>query len=99
MQLCCHCVPLATDVDFEEFADQTEGLTGADIESLCKKATLLAIVEFQDSTRGAPFVVSRSDFQAVLNSGLSSSEPQKATVLRNSSGDLQPGISTTPTKR
>jgi transitional endoplasmic reticulum ATPase len=68
LRLCCRRVPLAPDVDFEDFAARTEGLTGADIESLCKKATLLAIVEFQDGTRPAPFVVLRSDFLAVLES-------------------------------
>jgi transitional endoplasmic reticulum ATPase len=70
MRLCCRRVPLALDVDFEDFAARTEGLTGADIESLCKKATLLAIVELQDGTRPAPFVVLRSDFLAVLASDL-----------------------------
>src|ERR1700735_2918683 len=68
MRLCCRRVPLAHDVDFEEFAGHMDGLTGADIESLCKKATLSAIVEFQDGTRVAPFVVLRSDFLAVLES-------------------------------
>ncbi|MHB8816422.1 MAG: AAA family ATPase, partial [Steroidobacteraceae bacterium] len=68
MRLCCRRVPLAPDVDFEEFADRMEGCTGADIESLCKKATLSAIVEFQDGTRRAPFVVLRSDFLAILES-------------------------------
>ena len=68
MRLCCRRVPLAPDVDFEEFAGHMDGLTGADIESLCKKATLSAIVEFQDGTRVAPFVVLRSDFLAVLES-------------------------------
>ena len=68
MRLCCRRVPFAPDVDFEDFAARTEGLTGADIESLCKKATLLAIVELQDGTRPAPFVVLRSDFLAVLAS-------------------------------
>ena len=66
MRLCCRRVPLASDVDFEEFAARMEGFTGADIESLCKKATLLAIVEFQDGSRLAPFIVLRSDFLAVL---------------------------------
>ena len=61
-------VPLAPDVDFDDFAGRMEGLTGADIESLCKKATLLAIVEFQDGNRVAPFTVLRSDFLAVLES-------------------------------
>src|ERR1700723_1497551 len=68
MRLCCRRVPLALDVDFEDLAARTEGLTGADIESLCKKATLLAIVELTDGTRPAPFVVLRSDFLAVLAS-------------------------------
>jgi transitional endoplasmic reticulum ATPase len=68
MRLCCRRVPIAPDVDFEEFAGRTGGLTGADIESLCKKATLRAIAEFQDGSRGAPFVVLRSDFLAVLES-------------------------------
>jgi transitional endoplasmic reticulum ATPase len=67
-RLCCRRVPLGPDVDFEEFAGRMEGLTGADIESLCKKATLLAIAEFQNGTRGAPFVVWRSDFLAVIDS-------------------------------
>ena len=48
MRLCCRRVPLALDVDFAEFALRMDGLTGADIESLCKKATLLAIAEFQE---------------------------------------------------
>jgi transitional endoplasmic reticulum ATPase len=68
MRLRCRRVPVAPDVDFEEFAGRMEGLTGADIESLCKKATLLAIVEFQNGGRVAPFVVLRSDFLAVLES-------------------------------
>ena len=87
MRLCCRRVPFAPDVDFEDFAARTEGLTGADIESLCKKATLLAIVELQDGTRPAPFVVLRSDFLAVLASDLGrpdelkkANEPGRNTV-------------------
>jgi transitional endoplasmic reticulum ATPase len=68
MRLCCRRVPLAPDFDFEEFAGRMEEFTGADIESLCKKATLSAIVEFQDGTRVAPFIVLRSDFLSVLES-------------------------------
>jgi SpoVK/Ycf46/Vps4 family AAA+-type ATPase len=45
---------------------RTDGFTGADLESLCKKATLLAIAEFQKQKSGAPFIVSRSDFYAVM---------------------------------
>jgi transitional endoplasmic reticulum ATPase len=68
MRISCKRVPVAPDVDYEEFASRTEGLTGADIESVCKKATLLAIAEFQNRTRVAPFVVLRNDFLAVLES-------------------------------
>ena len=60
MRLCCQRVPLPPDVDFDEFAGRMEGLTGADIESLCKKAALSAIVEFQEGTRVPPFVVTNS---------------------------------------
>ena len=68
MRLCCRRVPLGSEVNFEEFASRMEGCTGADIESLCKKATLLAIAEFQDGPRDAQFTVSRRDFLAVLES-------------------------------
>ncbi len=98
MRLCCQRVPLAPDVDFEEFAGRMEGLTGADIESLCKKATLLAIAEFQDGTRIPPFVVLRSDFLAVLDSDRGSPKQvvainkwKSVNVLSNSAGDLCPG--------
>jgi transitional endoplasmic reticulum ATPase len=70
IRLCCRQVPLARDVvdgGIEDLAVRTEGLTGADLESLCKKATLLAIAEFHKQRSGAPFVVSRHDFDAVLN--------------------------------
>ncbi len=98
MRLCCRRVPLAPDLDFEEFAGRMEGLTGADIESLCKKATLLAIAEFQDGTRVPPFVVLRSDFLAVFESDRGNPKQvvainkwKSANVLSNSAGDLCPG--------
>ncbi len=68
LRLCCRRVPLSPDVNFDEFANRIEGFTGADIESLCKKAALLAIAEFQSGARVAPLVVLRSDFLAVLDS-------------------------------
>ncbi len=67
IRLCCKRVPLAPDVDVEELAGRTEGLTGADLESLCKKATLAAIAEFRHRTSGgAPFIVCRNDFVSAL---------------------------------
>jgi SpoVK/Ycf46/Vps4 family AAA+-type ATPase len=62
-----------------------EGFTGADIESLCKKATLLAIAELRDRADDAPFVVRRSDFLAILDSDRGSPGPLKsADALSNS---------------
>ena len=66
IRLCCGRVPLAADVDVEALGRRTEGLTGADVESLCKKATLLAIAEFQRGTRGDVFGVRGGDFDAVV---------------------------------
>src|SRR5580692_10334181 len=95
MRLCCRRVPVAPDVDFEKFADRTEGLTGADIESLCKKATLSAIAKFQEGTRVAPFVVLANDFLAVLQSDRGSPEQLKrANGLNSGAGDLCPDAST-----
>jgi transitional endoplasmic reticulum ATPase len=99
LQLCCKRVPLAPDIDFEEFAGRTEGLTGADIESLCKKATLLAIAEFQDGTRVAPFVVLRNDFLKVLESDRGNqkqfkTENQLNDKTSNGAGESCPDAST-----
>jgi len=77
LRLCCRRVPLSPEIDFDEFARCTEEFTGADIESLCKKATLLAIAEFQSGARVAPFAVLRSDFLAVLDSERGSPKPFK----------------------
>ena len=79
LRLCCRQVPIAPDVDIVDLAGRTDGLTGADLETLCKKATLLAIAEFQGGDRGRPFVVHERDFFAVLESGASNmsyTEPQ-----------------------
>ncbi len=100
MRLCCRRVPVAPDVDFEEFAGRMEGLTGADIESLCKKATLFAIAEFEDGTRIPPFVVLRSDFLTVLESDRGSPKPvaviskwKSVKALSNNAGYMCPDAS------
>jgi transitional endoplasmic reticulum ATPase len=71
LAVCCRQMPLASDVDFDELATRTEGLTGADLESLCKKAALVAIADFQHGLRDGPFVVRSSDFKAVVAPGMS----------------------------
>ena len=89
LQLCCRRVPLAPDVELKDLAEQLEGFTGADIESLCKKATLSAIVEFQHGERPACFVVTRRDFLAVLGSERSRPKHVKtAREINNNGRDL-----------
>ena len=91
LRLCCRRVPLASDFDFVEFAGRMEGLTGADIESLCKKATLLAIAEFEDGTRPAPFTVLRNDFLAVIDSNGCSSEISENKRLESKKKEARNG--------
>ena len=67
IRLCCRRVPLADDVAIADVAAKTGGMTGADIESLCKKAALLAIAEFQRGSRGRSFEVRKTDFDEVMD--------------------------------
>jgi transitional endoplasmic reticulum ATPase len=69
VRICCRQVPVALDVDLDALARRAEGCTGADLETLCKKATLLAIAEFHSGARGKPFLVHERDFLAVLENG------------------------------
>ena len=43
--------PLASNVDLKLLAQNTEGLVGADIESICRKASMLTIREFLDNQK------------------------------------------------
>jgi len=45
--------PLATDVNLASLADRTEGLVGADIEGVCRQASMLAIREFVEKNADA----------------------------------------------
>jgi transitional endoplasmic reticulum ATPase len=84
LKLCSRRIPLAADVDMAELVSRMDEFTGADIESLCKKATLSAIGELQDRTHGVPFVVGRSDFLAILDSDRGTPRPLKGA---NAPGD------------
>ncbi len=44
--------PLAEDVDLALLARETEGLTGADIEAICRRASMLAIREYLEAHAG-----------------------------------------------
>ena len=94
IRLCCRRVPMAADMDFEQFAGRTEGFTGADIESLCKKATLLAIAKYQDGSRVAPFVVLANDFLSVLQSDRGSPEQPKTANVNNHAEGTCPDATT-----
>ena len=86
---CCERVPLAPDVDLRELAGRTDGLTGADIESLCKKATLLAIDHLKRAPSGSrdTFVVARRDFIRALDS---EQQPSPASLPLRKRSRLEP---------
>jgi len=88
LRLCCRQVPLAKDVDLEAIAARTEGFTGADLESVCKKATLLAIAEYRRGTSGGSFNVRRDDFEAVIDdsAGLEPAPPAATESSRSERG-------------
>ncbi|PYQ77633.1 MAG: AAA family ATPase [Acidobacteria bacterium] len=88
LRLCCRQVPLAKDVDLDAIAARTEGFTGADLESVCKKATLLAIAEYRRGTGGGSFNVRRDDFEAVIDdsAGLEPAPPAATESSRSERG-------------
>ncbi len=94
LRLHCQRVPLATDVDIDDFADRMEGFTGADIESLCKKATLYAIAEFQAGARRPPFLVLKGDFLSVIESDHGSEKQSEANILAAREEDSRSGTAT-----
>jgi len=76
--------PLADDpsagsgqaVDLEALADLSEGLVGADIESICRQASMLAIREFLEQNEGQQldyqrFQIAMRHFRAALRLALS----------------------------
>ncbi|MGA2284644.1 MAG: CDC48 family AAA ATPase [Dehalococcoidia bacterium] len=62
--------PLAGDVDLAGLANQTDGLVGADIEAICRRAGMLAIREYLASSRGddehAGFKIAARHFQQAM---------------------------------
>jgi transitional endoplasmic reticulum ATPase len=66
--------PLAGDVDLVWLSDALDGLVGADIESICRKAALRAIREFIESGKDdySDLKISNSHFQEALKEGHSS---------------------------
>ena len=62
--------PLAADVDLASLADQTEGFVGADIEAICRQASMLAIREFveknPEATGYGSFRIAKSHFEEAI---------------------------------
>ena len=54
-------MPLDKDIDLEEFSEKTEGYTGADIESLCREAAMLALREDINTEK-----VKKKDFEKAM---------------------------------
>lgn len=59
--------PIAKDVDIKELAESTEGYVGADVEAICKEASMLALREFipkvdeEDMEKASENIVIRKD--------------------------------------
>lgn len=65
----CRHRPLGGDVDLAALAADTEGMTGADLQSLCQRAAMLAIRESVETSPGPqfpPFTLDRGHFAAAL---------------------------------
>jgi len=58
-------MPLSKDVNLKELAKKTEGKTGADIESICREAAMLAIGEIRNKKRKKKEVTMK-DFEKAL---------------------------------
>jgi len=63
--------PLAADVDLSDLADALDGLVGADLESLCRKAAMRAIREFIELEKDdySDLMISNKHFQEALREG------------------------------
>ena len=63
--------PLAVDVDLSGLADTLDGLVGADLESLCRKAAMRAIREFIELEKNdySDLKISNKHFQEALREG------------------------------
>ncbi|MFZ6016276.1 MAG: CDC48 family AAA ATPase [Nitrospirota bacterium] len=67
--------PLDKDVDLKELVNKTDTLTGADIEAICRQASMLAIREFLQKVKGKPdkkaieeFSIKKKHFDEALKS-------------------------------
>jgi transitional endoplasmic reticulum ATPase len=61
--------PLAQEISLESLAEETDGLVGADISSICQKASLLAISEFLESKEEdlEKLIIEKRHFREAIN--------------------------------
>lgn len=86
--------PLGDDVDLEEIADRTDGFVGADIEALCRTATMNAtrnyLSEVSDEDIDSSDVqVTMEDFNAALEEVVPSVNSEMKEKYKNIELDLQ----------
>jgi transitional endoplasmic reticulum ATPase len=82
--------PLAKNISFHKLVEQTEGYTGADIEAVCREATMRAIRRFlnvstkQESQRKHPkLVVTVEDMQEAIKK-----MNERKKITDNEAGDI-----------
>lgn len=66
--------PLAKEVSLKSLAEETDGLVGADIASICQKASLLAISEFLESKEEdlEKLIIEKRHFREAISNVLTS---------------------------
>ena len=62
--------PLAGDVDIKALADNTDSLVGADIEAICRRASMLAIREFLGKHKSYRSKSQKADFSGAKISNM-----------------------------
>jgi len=60
-------MPLAADFSLEYLANNTEGMTGADLEGLCQRAALQAIREYLDQQAGKATLTPENSSKSEIN--------------------------------
>ncbi len=88
--------PLASNVDYNQMAQELKGYTGADIKAICEEATLLTIrkavlntdINTQDAMSVKKVKVSKAEFEDAIKKVLKSAE--KARVSHESYSKEQP---------
>jgi transitional endoplasmic reticulum ATPase len=80
-------MPLGKDIDIKHFADITENYSGADIESLCREAAMLAIRENEKATK-----IKKIHFDKALEGTRASITPNLIKFYNKVSETLGSGI-------